>query len=233
MSAGWERFRCLNTLTLKCIAMAAMVLDHVGAAFLPDATWLRCIGRLAFPIFAYFVAEGFAHTRNFRKYLLRMVLFALLSELPFDLLWSGTLWDPTQQNVLWTFVLALLCLWGIQWTAAKHPEKESVGIIAAIALGYIVGTLLQVDYRGYGVVLVLLFWLFRKEDQKELWQFFAMLLVNCLLIGGIQCFAMLALIPIWLYNGQAGPQNRAIQYTCYAFYPIHLLLLGWIVPFIS
>ena len=233
MSAGWERFRCLNTFTLKCIAMAAMVLDHVGAAFLPDATWLRCIGRLAFPIFAYFVAEGFAHTRNFRNYLLRMVLFALLAELPFDLLWSGTLWDPTQQNVLWTFVLALLCLWGIQWTAAKHPEKESVGIIAAIALGYIVGTLLQVDYRGYGVVLVLLFWLFRKEDQKELWQFFAMLLVNCLLIGGIQCFAMLALIPIWLYNGQAGPQNRAIQYACYAFYPIHLLLLRWIVPFIS
>lgn len=225
MTEKLRQARCLNGLSLKCLAMAAMLIDHIGAVLLPELVWLRCVGRLAFPIFAFLVAEGFAHTRNFKKYLTRMALFALMAEIPFDLCY-GTIWDIAHQNVLWTFCLALLCLRGIGWVTANRPERVNMAIAASLILSVIVGNALRVDYGGYGVALVLLFWLIRQEESRELWQFFAMLCINCIILGGIQCLAMFALVPIWLYNEQPGPRNRVIQYACYAFYPVHMLVLG-------
>ncbi len=106
-----EQSKGLDGGTLKLMAAALMLIDHVGAILLPETVILRCIGRLAFPVFAFFIAEGYAHTRSFGRYLLRMAIWAAVSEIPFNLEF-GHFFVPGRQNVLWTFCLALLTLRG-------------------------------------------------------------------------------------------------------------------------
>ena len=95
---------------LHILAMALMLCDHMWATLFPAAEWLTCLGRLAFPIFAFLLAEGFFHTHNLRRYLLRLLLGAVLSEIPFNLMYSGSVFYPFHQNVLWTFLLSLLLM---------------------------------------------------------------------------------------------------------------------------
>lgn len=90
----------LNGFHLKLIAACTMFIDHMGHTLFPTVLWLRCIGRLAFPIFCFLIAEGCVYTRDRRKYALRLLAFALLSEGPFDLMVGGTVWYPYSQNVL-------------------------------------------------------------------------------------------------------------------------------------
>ena len=101
----------LTAAVLHIIAMTLMLMDHLWATLLPAREWLTCAGRVAFPIFAFMAVEGYFHTRSFKKYILRMLLFAVLSEIPFDLMYGGTWFYPVHQNVLWTFLLSLLGVW--------------------------------------------------------------------------------------------------------------------------
>ena len=98
----------LNGFHLKLIAACTMFIDHMGHTLFPTVLWLRCIGRLAFPIFCFLIAEGCVYTRDRRKYALRLLVFALLSEVPFDLMVGGTVWYPYSQNVLWTLLAGAL-----------------------------------------------------------------------------------------------------------------------------
>ncbi len=106
--------------TLRCVAAGTMFIDHIGVALFPGVLWLRCVGRLAFPIFAFFLAEGFRLTHSRKRYLQRLVLFALLAELPFDRM-TGKQWvDWSGQNVLWTLALglcAMACVQQAPWGA--------------------------------------------------------------------------------------------------------------------
>ena len=223
--------KCLSKLTLQCIAMASMLIDHVGVALLPY-TVLRCIGRLAFPIFAYFIAEGFARTHSFKKYLLRMAVFALLAEIPFNLMKAGELWMPLCQNVLWTFCIALLCLRGLDKLRQKHEGTLlwALDILLVCLAGYVAGDLLHTDYAGWGVLLVIGFSLCRTFPGYYCYggEFLCLAIFSIVGFGGIEIFALLALPLLWLYNGKPGKQSPAIRYACYAFYPVHLLILGWI-----
>ena len=232
---------CLDSLTLKLLAMALMLCDHLWASVASDQAWLTHIGRIAFPIFAFQIAEGFARTHDRKRYLLRMLVFAAVSEIPFNLFYAGTAVYPFHQNVMFTFVLAILLLLGVEKFRAKGRIAYLLAAAAAVFLGYILGTVTMVDYYGSGVVTVLIFYLCRQIPYGWIGEVAGLAFLNCKLLGGMtipltlgswtlefpeQGLALLALIPIWLYNGRQGAHNKAIQYACYLFYPAHMLILA-------
>lgn len=228
-----ERSRGLDGGALKGIAAALMLTDHVGAILLPEVLALRCVGRLAFPIFAFFIAEGYAHTRDFGRYFRRLAILAVVSEIPFNLE-NGAVFDPARQNVLFTFCLALLTLRGLEALGRERGFGRWAGCGLVLAAGFAAGELLRTDYGGWGVVTVALLYLCRDGKYAKLWLLLAMAAVNGLgmeslampVFGGempIQIFAVAALPMIWLYNGQAGP--KGLRRAFYVFYPAHLLVL--------
>lgn len=228
-----ERSRGLDGGALKGIAAALMLTDHVGAILLPEVLALRCVGRLAFPIFAFFIAEGYAHTRDFGRYFRRMAILAVVSEIPFNLE-NGAVFDLTRQNVLFTFCLALLTLRGLEALGRERGFGRWAGCGLVLAASFAAGELLRTDYGGWGVVTVALLYLCRDGKYAKLWLLLAMAAVNGLGMGSltmpvfggempIQIFAVAALPVIWLYNGQAGP--KGLRRAFYVFYPAHLLVL--------
>ena len=228
-----ERSRGLHGGALKGIAAALMLTDHVGAILLPEVPVLRCVGRLAFPIFAFFIAEGYAHTRDFGRYFRRLAILAVVSEIPFNLE-NGAVFDPARQNVLFTFCLALLTLRGLEALGRERGFGRWAGCGLVLAAGFAAGELLRTDYGGWGVVTVALLYLCRDGKYAKLWLLLAMAAVNGLGMGSltmpvfggempIQIFAVAALPVIWLYNGQAGP--KGLRRAFYVFYPAHLLVL--------
>lgn len=228
-----ERSRGLDGGTLKGMAAVLMLTDHVGAILLPEVPVLRCVGRLAFPVFAFFIAEGYAHTRDFGRYFRRLAILAVVSEIPFNLE-NGAVFDPARQNVLFTFCLALLTLRGLEALGRERGFGRWAGCGLVLAAGFAAGELLRTDYGGWGVVTVALLQLCRDGKYAKLWLLLAMAAVNGLGMGSltmpvfggempIQIFAVAALPVIWLYNGQAGP--KGLRRAFYVFYPAHLLVL--------
>ena len=138
--------------SLKIIAIVAMLIDHIGAFFFQQLQILRFIGRLTFPIMAYFIGEGFYYTRNYKKYLGTMIVFALISELAFDLALFGRVVDFGYQNVLWTFVLSLIALKIFSDNLEKSPIKAYLAVVA-VAL---VSDLISCDYGSTGVIIVVI-----------------------------------------------------------------------------
>ena len=178
--------KCLNALDLKLIAMALMLIDHIFYVPLHEQAsfqWMDFIGRLAFPIFAFQIAEGFVHTHNFRKYLSRVFLFALISEIPFDLAFYGSFFYTDHQNVMFTFCIALILLAIID----KARKKGRIAFILTTAvctvLGYLVGYIAMVDYYGEGILTVMLFYFFRDMRFGWVGQLAGMLFVNLGLCG--------------------------------------------------
>lgn len=244
--------RCfdISTAALHIIAMLFMLMDHLWATLLPAQEWLTCVGRIAFPIFAFMSVEGYFHTHNFKKYLLRMLVFAVISEIPFDLMYGGTWFYPVHQNVIWTFILGLLGIHIIE--TVRKKKKTPVFVLTAILVtiaGGLLGTLTMVDYYGIGVLTVFIFYFFRG---RKWWclpgQIAALYWVNVELLGGLmypvrlfgmefelcqQGLALLALVLIWLYRGRQGYHSKPFQYFCYAFYPVHMLILVLILGFVN
>lgn len=229
---------------LHILAMALMLCDHLWVTVVPGNQWLTCIGRLAFPIFAFMIVEGYYHTRNWRRYALRLLIGAVISEIPFNLMCSGSWVYPFHQNVMWTFLMGL-CLVRINDRAKDRAlsRRVLVGLISTLA-GYVAGFITMADYYGVGVVTVLVFYFFRERNWKNLLaQIIVLLYFNAHVLGGLgyevsvlgqtvflpqQGLALFALIPIWLYRGRKGLQSRIFQYVCYGFYPLHMLIL-WAV----
>lgn len=232
-----KALKCMDALSLKLMAMTFMLLDHMWATVW-DVPWFTMIGRLAFPIFAFQLVEGFFHTSSRKRYIRRMLLFAVISEIPFNLIASGSLFYPFHQNVMFTFLIALLLM---SWMDGAKTSKWKFIAVSAVCtvLAYLLGLMMFVDYYHYGVFMVLLFyWTY---DIKFGWllQLVGMIFINDAVGGlqmsfdlfgrtvefGQQMLAVLALIPIWMYNGKQGYHSKTVQYLCYGFYPVHMLLL--------
>mgnify|MGYP004588881953 CR=1 FL=1 len=230
-----QRIQILNGFHLKLIAICTMFIDHMGYTLFPGALWLRCIGRIAFPVFCFLIAEGCVYTRDRRKYALRLLAFALLSEIPFNLMNSGALWDMYHQNVLWTLLLGALMCWLMDWAMQKRAGWAFALVVAAMAAAYWLLEIGNTDYGGWGMLLVVMFYGIRRAPSravvKMIAQFFGLAFFSIAVMGGyisIELWSLVSLAPIWLYNGQRGFSNRAVQYGFYAFYPVHILILSLI-----
>ena len=237
------RWGGISSFSLHLMAMAFMLCDHLWATVLAGHDWLTCIGRIAFPIFAFMIVEGYFRTRDLKKYVLRLLVCALISEIPFNLMMGSSLFYPVHQNVLWTFLLGIAMIWINE--KARSRGKLWLSILAGVGtavLGGVLGLVTMVDYFSVGVLTVLVFYFFRG---RKWWcfvgQLAALYWLNVELLGGLgyeleifghqfflvqQGLALLALIPIWLYRGKQGYHSRGWQMACYLFYPVHILILG-------
>ena len=232
-----------TSMSLHILAMVFMLCDHLWGTIVPGNDWLTCIGRISFPIFAFMIVEGYFHTNNLKKYVLRLLLFAVLSEIPFNLAMGSSIFYPVHQNVLWSFLISIFLIhWNEKMKTCGELWKRVLVGFATIVLGYTLGLVTMVDFYHAGVLTVLVFYFFR---QKKWWsyigQFICLWYINIEMLGGFayeihiggqlhyfarQGFALLALIPIWLYRGKKGYHSKGFQYFCYAFYPLHLLICG-------
>ena len=219
----------MSSFALHIWAMLLMLCDHLQLTLLPDLPILRCVGRLAFPLFAFMAVEGYLHTRSLKKYLLRLLMLAVISEIPFDLLVSGSVFDPMHQNVIWTIILGLCCIRAFENISADLKKMLSaIVIIASLAAAIIA----RVDYSSAGVLTLLAFYAFRGNTVRcRLMQLLSLAFINLVLLGGIgfafpyQALAVLSLPIIWLYDGSQGPHNGFIKTANYLFYPAHMLIL--------
>lgn len=234
-----------SSMILHILAMVFMLCDHMWRTVIPGNDWLTCVGRIAFPIFAFMIVEGYFYTKNLGKYVRRLLLFAIISEIPFNLVVGSSIFYPVHQNVLWTFLISIGLIYLNE--QAKKTQKIWIQIIVAsitIFLGIIIGIATMVDYHCAGILMVFVFYFFR---EKKWWSYIGQLIclwyINMELMGGLlyeiqilgktyffarQGFALLALIPIWLYRGRQGYHSKWLQYIYYIFYPLHLLILGTI-----
>ena len=214
-----HHWQILDGTALKLIAVTAMILDHVGDNFFPDQIWMRIIGRMALPIFAFCIAEGFSHTKDRRRYLCRMGLFALLSEIPFDLVTSGKVLEFSHQNIMMTFFWAIL---GLMIYEQVRNRRYGQILGAAVLLLFTVSSLfLRLDYQILAVGLIILYYLLRNE--APLINNLAAMAYHVLLRNvGIYWFGVLGFVPVLLYNGKRG---RGLKWFFYLFYPLHLLAI--------
>ena len=194
-------------------------------------------------MFAFFLVEGFFHTHDKKKYCMRLLLLAILSELPINLMYSGLLFYPFHQNVIWTLLTGFLCIWAIDTLRKKCPVWLWLpSILLLSVVGYVLATLLMFYYYVEGVLTVIVFYLFHGKKWWQLaGQFAGLYWINVMLLAGMQIplqlfshafeiseqgLALLCLPLLWCYHGRQGAHNRKIQLACYAFYPVHMLVLG-------
>ncbi len=221
---------------LKWGALLFMAMDHFAVAFpVPEALYLvlRFIGRLSFPIFAFLVVEGVIHTHNIRKYFLRLGLFALISEFPFDCLLFHDIpfsqWFPTvfeNQNVMFTLLLGAIGVYATIYFENQH--KIWLGILATLA-AMLLSIAMQTDYPGLGVILMYIFYLYRKSPVPRAT---AVLLLFLLTTTSLNRFGFLALIPIGLYNEEKPAEKGWQKWFFYVFYPLHMLVFGLLARFL-
>ena len=228
-----------NNNVLKIIAVVSMLLDHLGLIIFPNVIFLRVIGRIAFPIFAFCIAEGLYYTKSRKKYILTLLLFAIISQIPYYFIFSTFF----KFNVLFTFLIAILAIILIE-QYSKSLKNSSV----LVSTGYLIGLLFIIigltittpfsffEYDIFGVVTVMIFYFLR---EKPLWKYllFTLTMILLTLFGAYlsneftfattcQFFSILAIIPLMLYNSNRGKLN--LKYFFYIFYPTHLILL-WLI----
>lgn len=243
----------LNAFDLKLIAVITMLVDHIGASIVP--LWaalndmqlqygfgnggisdvymvMRSIGRMAFPIYCFFIVEGFHYTHSKKKYALRLLLFALISEVPFDYaLNQGNLFDITSNNVFFELLLGLLAIWAIDYARyVDVPAGVSIFAVptAAISMCFLGGILAETcefDYGFAGIFTIIVMYLLY---EKRIIGFIIGVVILAIMSSSLELFALIMVIPLYFYNGQLGPNNKAIKWGFYAFYPVHLLILGLI-----
>lgn len=239
----------ISSAGLHILAMALMLCDHLWATVIPGNDWLTCIGRLAYPIFAFMLVERYFHTSSIKRYALRLLTFAVISEIPFNLMYSSSVLYPIHQNVIWTLLIGLGMI-HLNEKALDTGKALTAGLtrVGTVFLGCLLGLVTFSDYNAAGVLMILVFYFFRGNSLLcRLLQAVGMYYINFEMLKGLvypvtllgntfeipqQGFAILALLPIWLYRGRKGYAEKWFQQLCYWFYPAHLLLL-WLIRYLQ
>ena len=231
---------CFSAEQIKNIALVSMVIDHAavglieqselasGAAWSLCGTAMRLVGRVAFPLFAFMIAEGAAHTRDRRWYALRLLLLAVISEIPFDLVAGGTWLFPADQNTVFTLLLGLLAVWAGDLicgtgSGVSYGNREKTGDggrdLAAVPFG-LAAYYLKTDYGFMGVLLIVILYTLRTEPQLR--TAVCVVLLFCMYMDFYGAAACVAIFLINRYNGEKGGGSGRIFYL---FYPLHLLVI--------
>ena len=248
----------LSAFILKLFAIVTMAMDHTGAVLFPGNEELRIIGRLAFPIFCFLISEGFVHTKSVQKYLMRLGIFAVVSEIPFNLAFHRKL-ICDGCNVFVTLFLGLLALYLYDLIMKWEEVPKAVSSIAAlipVVLSCVTAQMIGSDYERYGVMLIFIFYIFRDNRTCAIIAFFLCTEiryglssvsterfdsayswlklfedgdVTWYISSSIQQYCILSAIPIALYNGKKG--EYSFKWAFYVFYPAHLILL-WLIKLI-
>lgn len=229
----------LSGSALKWIALVTMLIDHIGAVLIPTFysngignmyfDWqviyqvCRWIGRCSFPLFCFLLVEGYIHTTNKRKYLLRMLVFALISEVAFDFAIYGKWWYTGNQNIFFELALGIVLMIGTDMLERKIKNQMLYSVLTVLLWygGMLFAQMFEFDYGMHGILSIGLLYLFRSISGLQL------------LAGAVSfCWelpAPLGLLPAYFYNGKRGRQNK---YFFYLFYPLHLAILGIIKNFV-
>ena len=228
----------MSSFVLKIIALVTMILDHVGAELFPQYEWLRYVGRLSFPIYAFLIAQGFAHTSDRKRYAIRLGAFALISEVPHDLLFYNTWLEFGYQNIMFELLFGFLAIWCID----KAIKEKKYLFLVIVPILVVSTAILNFSYDIYGMVLIIVAYLFVGKDVASgLGSAVTTYCFNGFIQAGFktfgryipvltynpaQVFAVLAAIPIMFYNGKRG--KYSLKWFFYISYPAHLLLL-WVI----
>lgn len=249
---------------LKYIAMGSMLIDHFAKVVLWQwlnldltaqmseglisysayqvwydfiVTFLPSIGRIAFPLLCFLLVEGYLHTKNKGKYLARLAVFALLSELPFDMAffswWEGFPFYPYYQNVMFTLLLGLIMLVAVgKLESIPYLAKKKLTLIVLqVAVAIVIGVLADwgiTDYGSTGILYIYLLYLLR---EKRMSQALAVVAVHFVTASSPSVFVLVAALAIVFYNGQRGQKHP--KYLFYAFYPVHLLVLYFVAQWMG
>lgn len=239
----------LSGSTLKIIAIVTMLIDHIGATIVESAMYslvgnqqalmtvyyimlsMRIIGRLAFPIFCFLLVEGFFHTKNVKKYTLRLFIFALISEFAFDFAFNQSFLEFSHQNVFFTLLIGVLMMWAMEYLKNRFKDNKrafSVLFVIVAVLASVLADIIKCDYGSLGIIVIMMMYIFRNYKILKA-------LTVCSVFAlrtnfSIQSLAGLAFIPILFYNGKKG---LSLKYFFYAFYPVHLFILGLITRYIG
>lgn len=236
----------MNILLLKIIAALSMLIDHIGS-FHPFVGWeyLRMIGRVSFPLYAFMLVQGFIHTRSKWKYLVRLLALAFLTQPIYTYCFYADAWKWDSLNILFTLSVGLGCMWLLQICKETAQKRKpawwllGLSLCAAACAAVWAADLLGVDYGWMGILLILLLYL--TADCKWAWCPIVLLFAFRQLLTtwawdepvyqrGV--FAAVALLPMLLYNGKPGPKPQSkwgaalMKYGFYLFYPVHLALLA-------
>ena len=229
----------MTAFALKLIAIIAMLFDHSSFLFYGRYfSWMRCVGRIAFPIFAFQICQGFLHTKNLKKYYLRLIIFALISEIPYA--WfTYTFTNKISINVIFTLILGLISINIYDYFFKKANGKRLLTQLLYIIISLllvsgicILAEKLKFDYGYFGVLLIFSFYIF--NNNKILMNLSSFLLTCLFFLPRLIKFdfhiyfiilllcTLLSLLPINLYNGKKG---KDFKWMFYVFYPLHLTLI--------
>lgn len=223
----------LTSFLLKTIGIISMAFDHAGISILGNFSFFNLIGRLAFPLFAFQSTEGYIHTKNFKKHIMKLLLFACISQIPFMLFLSTFSNDIFSLNVLFTFVLGLLAIY-----LYDKSSNKFLGFLFVLILG-IIAQFLKTDYGIYGIFLMFIFYVLKNKKALMLLSSTILMILfygsyiirfpNVKVIYFLyMIFSCLSLFFIGFYNTKEGPKAK---YLFYIFYPLHLIILYFISKF--
>ncbi len=225
-----KRLQVLNGAQLKYMAFLSMLLDHVNNSMITPyldgkglllhvSNLLSILGRVAFPLFMFFLVEGFFKTRSRKKYLINLLIFGILSEVPFDLFTSRELFNKNWNNIMFTLALSLITIWIVDEMKGRLAKKSKAlwygSSVLVVAVMCAVAMFFSLDYDYHAIIVAYLFYLFYEKP------LYGAALGYLSIIK--ELYSLLGFAATLTYNGERGKQYKWLNY---AFYPVHLLILG-------